>query len=225
VEAYNGINAYLSELSGTSMKRFEDVIAYNDRNKGTEGAYPGDHPAFPRGQVGLFFDAKNLLINAFQDNLREIADTRGHKDVNYLRALKYMRTKSRAEGIDAALKQLTSDGKITDFDALLLCDRKGCGQQLAAQAGDTFRKQNRPSILIANGKRLGYPIICIPIGVDSAGIPFSLSIQHSAWREEALIKWASAIENVVHDLDGPRPTPTYKNHMSKNIPIERKAVG
>ena len=51
VEAYNGINSYLSELSGTRMKVLEDVIEYNEENSGTEGGKPGDHPAFPTGQV------------------------------------------------------------------------------------------------------------------------------------------------------------------------------
>lgn len=52
VEAYNGINSYLSEFSGRGMKTLENVIAYNQENSGTEGAKPGDHPAFPTGQVG-----------------------------------------------------------------------------------------------------------------------------------------------------------------------------
>ena len=53
VDAYNGINAYLSELSGTSTRTVEDIIAYNTENRGTEGASPGDHAAFPSGQVSL----------------------------------------------------------------------------------------------------------------------------------------------------------------------------
>ena len=53
VDAYNGINAYLSELSGTDMKCVEDVIDFNDKNAGTEGAWPGDVPAFPSGQVSV----------------------------------------------------------------------------------------------------------------------------------------------------------------------------
>lgn len=51
VEAFQGINSYLSELSATRMKTLEDVIEYNQDNSGTEGAKPGDHPAFPTGQV------------------------------------------------------------------------------------------------------------------------------------------------------------------------------
>lgn len=51
VDAYNGINAYLSQLSGTQMKTIEDIVKYNAENPGTEGANPGHHPAFPSGQV------------------------------------------------------------------------------------------------------------------------------------------------------------------------------
>ena len=51
VDAYNGINAYLSELSDTCIKSVEDIIQYVEKNSGTEGAYPGDHQAFPSGLV------------------------------------------------------------------------------------------------------------------------------------------------------------------------------
>ena len=51
VDAYNGINAYLGECTGSTIKSLEDVVAYNETNRGTEGAYPGDHVAFPTGQV------------------------------------------------------------------------------------------------------------------------------------------------------------------------------
>ena len=114
-----------------------------------------------------------------------------------------MHKKSREEGIDAALHHATNDGQTIELDALLLCDRKGAGQQLAAQAG--------------------YPIICIPIGLDGRGMPVSLSLQHRAWKEGTLIKWASAIEDLVHSMNGWRLTPEYKDHLAKNIPICRKA--
>lgn len=163
VDAYNGINAYLSQLSGTRMKTIEDIVKYNAENSGSEGANPGDHSAFPSGQ----------------DNFREIVQTQGIKDENYHNALSYIQKKSRKEGIDAALKHVTEDGQTIEFDALLLCDRKGVGQQMAAQAG--------------------YPIICIPIGLDAFGIPVSLSLLHSAWKEGPLIKWASAIEDLLNE--------------------------
>ena len=43
--------------------------------------------------------------------------------------------KSRTEGIDAALKVSVDDG-VAELDALLIFDRKGAGQQMAAQAGN-----------------------------------------------------------------------------------------
>lgn len=66
----------------------------------------------------------------------------------------------------------------------------------------------------------GYPIISIPIGLDAAGFPVSLSLQHTAWQEGTLVKWASAIEDLVHHVQGWRPTPEYRSYHSKNIPID-----
>lgn len=51
VEAYNAINAYLSELSITPTKTLEDVVSCNNSNKGIEGSNHGDTAAFPIGQV------------------------------------------------------------------------------------------------------------------------------------------------------------------------------
>lgn len=113
VDAYNGITEYLSQCTGTEIKRFEDIIKYHVDNKGNEGADPGDHPAFPSGQ----------------DWFNRIAATKGRRDEDYCSALKYIQRKSRDEGIDGAL---VCDGPL---DALLLCDERGIGMQMAAQAG------------------------------------------------------------------------------------------
>lgn len=51
VECYNAINAYLSELSNTPIKTFEDIIRFNNDNTGTEGGIPNTHRAWPSGQV------------------------------------------------------------------------------------------------------------------------------------------------------------------------------
>jgi amidase len=61
VDAYNDMNAYLSELSNTSIKSVEDIVEYNDNNTGTEGAEPGDHPAFMTGQVSSYIQ---YILNA-----------------------------------------------------------------------------------------------------------------------------------------------------------------
>lgn len=50
-DAYNDINTYLSQLSGSSVKSVKDIVVYNVKNAGTEGGEPGDTPAFRSGQV------------------------------------------------------------------------------------------------------------------------------------------------------------------------------
>jgi hypothetical protein len=65
----------------------------------------------------------------------------------------------------------------------------------------------------------GYPIISIPIGLDSDGLPIALSLQHSQWKEGELIKWASAIEDLLHSIFGWRATPGYCNPLSKRLPV------
>ena len=70
-----------------------------------------------------------------QNLLREVAHSQGQRDETYHQALEYTRTKCRTQGIDAALTYVTADNQTSEYDALLLCDRMGPGQQLAAQAG------------------------------------------------------------------------------------------
>ncbi|KFY43033.1 hypothetical protein V495_04208 [Pseudogymnoascus sp. VKM F-4514 (FW-929)] len=183
VEFYHGLRAYLKELKNTSIRSLEDVVAYNIEHH--DGAAPGDDPGFPSGQ----------------DLLAKLISKKEVKEETYQAALKYIREQTRQNGIDAALTYQPDPSKpAIQLDALLLADRAGPGQQLAAQAG--------------------YPIITIPVGVDSdemGGRPFGLSFQHTAWSEGTLIKWASAVE----DLLGPenRPRPMYREHLATNIPI------
>lgn len=177
------MNSYLSELSNTSIKTFEDIVNYNIENRGTEGAYPGDHAAFPTGQ----------------DNFNEILAAGGKKDEVYYEALRYVRQKTRQEGIDAALRFTPEGGEEIELDALILCDRRGVGQQMSAQAG--------------------YPTITVPIGLDKIGMPVGLLFQQTAWQEGKLIMWASAVEDLRNKTFGGRPTPGYRNHLAKNIPI------
>ena len=66
VDAYNGINAYLDECSGTHIKTLEDVAAYNEANSGTEGASHGDHAAFDSGQACSTEKRIFITANAFR---------------------------------------------------------------------------------------------------------------------------------------------------------------
>ena len=130
-----------------------------------------------------------------------MVNSKGIQDETYFHALEHIHKQTRENGIDAALQYTDSDGHSSQLDAFLMCDRRGVGQQYAAQAA--------------------YPIIIIPIGLDSNGIPVGLSLHHTAWKEAELVKWASAIEHLWNEKNGWRATPTYRNHLAKNIPIER----
>jgi len=175
---------YLSKLQNTPMQTLEDIVRFNDENTGTEGGIPRTHPAFPDGQK-LF---------------REVLETKGIKDETYYAALSHIRKQCRQNGIDAALRyQEPREGVVSRLDALLFCDVKGSGQQIAAQAG--------------------YPIISVPVGLDPDGMPVSLTLQHTAWCEAEIIKWASAVEDLIRG-DGERDAPKYKNHLAKNCPVD-----
>lgn len=135
MDAYNEIKAYLSELSDTDIRSVEDIIRYNDEHREQEGANPGDHPAFASGQVSSsLISCRFMGSNHHQDNLREIAETKGFEGVNYFTALCHIRTQTRQNGIDRWLRCPTGRA-IEELDALLFVDQLGVGQQLAAQAG------------------------------------------------------------------------------------------
>ncbi|KAH0848924.1 hypothetical protein AYO21_08744 [Fonsecaea monophora] len=208
VQTYYLMNRYLSKLKNTPIKTLEDVVRFNDDNRGTEGGHEADLPAFPDGQI-LF---------------RKCVETQGIKDKTYYAALKHIQSQCRENGIDAALKcppssqrrpSTCDDGEEEEevLDALLFCDVKAGGIQIAAQAG--------------------YPIMTIPVGLDPDGMPVPLTLQHTAWQEDKLIKWASAIEDLLshHDEEHSIPPsdrwqrlgrvpPTYMKHLRKNIPTD-----
>ena len=157
------------------MKTLEDIVAFNDTNRGSEGGVAGDLPMFPDGQ--------RLL--------RKCVETKGIKDETYHAALKHIQRQCREMGIDAALRVPTTekkrkyDGQGQEtilLDALLFCDVKASGIQIAAQAG--------------------YPVLTIPVGLDPDGLLVSLTLQHSAWQDDKLIKWASAIEDLTRHHQG-----------------------
>ncbi|KAI0166652.1 amidase [Xylariaceae sp. FL1272] len=179
IDAYNGINSYLQNLAESPVRSLEEIIEYNVQNVGTEGGLPGVVPAFDG-----------------QPNFEEMAQSKGVEDETYKSALSHIRRQTRENGLDSALMYGNSV-----LDALIFCDRRGIGQQYAAQAG--------------------YPIICIPIGLDNHGMPISLSFQHTAWGESKLVKWASAVEDLWNKENGWRAIPTFHNVHAKNMPIEK----
>ncbi|RYO85801.1 hypothetical protein DL766_003757 [Monosporascus sp. MC13-8B] len=160
VEAYDCINAYLANLKRSPVQSLGDVILYNRENTGTEGGEPRVHPAFPDGQQTFL----------------GIAESRGVRDDRYHAALRHIGRQAREKGIDAALRGYRrgrGEGPgmpivITALDALMFCDRRDIGQEYVVLAG--------------------YPIACILIGVYEHGMPVSLSVRSTGWKEAELVK-------------------------------------
>lgn len=170
---------------------------------------------------------KPSLTNTWiiQDIFEQIAAHRGVKNQEYHDALKYIQNQTRENGIDAALLYRTETGDVIELDALILCDRRLVGQQIAAQAGMNSPWCSGIPLLWPNYLHCeGYPTITLPVGLDVDGMPVGITLQQTAWNEAALIKWASAIEDVKLDAMGPRPVPTYRDHLAKNIPIGKKHI-
>ncbi|KAF2838849.1 amidase signature enzyme [Patellaria atrata CBS 101060] len=125
-----------------------------------------------------------------QDTFEKSAASKGIKNDNYTNALAYIQKKSRDEGIDAALE---SQGEPLDGLLVPVQADGGVAVQVAAKAG--------------------YPVITIPIGVNENGVPFGLGILQTAHKEDLLIKYGSAIEDLIRG----RAKPQFLNIKADNF--------
>ncbi|KAF1832859.1 amidase family protein [Decorospora gaudefroyi] len=124
-----------------------------------------------------------------QDNFDKCIESKDWENTVYTEALEYIFRKSREEGIDAALRH--RDG---DLDGLLV--------PLQAEGG----------VACSVAAKAGYPMITVPVGVNEIGVPFGMGIIQTAWKESLLIRYGSAIE----DLIGRRQKPTFRNFDADN---------
>ncbi|KAK1623795.1 amidase [Colletotrichum phormii] len=116
VDFYNNINTYLSELENTDIKTFEDIIAFNYDNDGTEGGHP-----WPLGTAAFY---------SGQDGFLASLESKGIKDEVYLQAVEFSQQSTRNAINDA----LTSSNG-TKLAGLLVPPDVGQTYQIAAQAG------------------------------------------------------------------------------------------
>ncbi|KAK8103216.1 hypothetical protein PG984_016362 [Apiospora sp. TS-2023a] len=212
---YNNIQAYLAELNNTAIKSLEDIVHYNYDNDGSEGGHPwpsssgaGGNPAFYSGQDGF---------------LASLA-TRGVKDETYWQALNFTQSFTRA-GIDAALTLLTPNPvKSTTQQQKRKKQRKLSGLLVPPDVGQTYQ--------IA--AQAGYPMATIPAGArrraSSDKMPFGLGLMQTAWGEAELVRWASAIEDLLlqthaqstmksSDDSSGRTLPRWHGYLQRNIPV------
>ena len=127
-----------------------------------------------------------------QDNFDRCLQSKHDSDMVYSKALEYIRRKSQDEGIDAALQHGEDE-----LDGLLV--------PLQAEGG----------VACSVAAKAGYPMITIPVGVDDIKVPFGLGIIQTAWKEKSLIRYGSAIEDLVHR----RYQPTFLNVGAENYPF------
>ncbi|KAI0469424.1 amidase [Xylaria cf. heliscus] len=144
VDFYNDIKKYLAGLTTNpnNIRSLEDIVEYNIKHTEREGGVPGTHPAWPTGQ------------DCFDKSLA----SKGIEDETYRSALRFIRQKTRDEGIDAALND---EGKPLDGLLVPVEADNGVAMQIAAQAG--------------------YPMITIPCDVGDNGVPFGLAIIQTAF--------------------------------------------
>ncbi|EJP66046.1 putative amidase [Beauveria bassiana] len=132
-----------------------------------------------------------------QDVFLASQETRGVQDETYFQALAYCQSTAR-RGIDDALRH---NG--TRLNGLLVPPGVGQSYQQAAQAG--------------------YPAVTIPVGVSAeSGMPFGMAILQTAWREDELVRWASAIEDLQltsNTTTLKRTRPTWRGYLERNVPV------
>ncbi|HEY5086639.1 MAG TPA: amidase, partial [Gemmatimonadaceae bacterium] len=166
------MNAYLSSLGADSpMKTLADLIAFNSAHRNEEMPY-------------------------FGQEIFEAAEARGHlTDQKYLDALAMGHTKSRAEGIDAAVAKYRLDA--------IAVPTQGPPALIDLVNGDP-RGGGGASGLPAVA---GYPHITVPAGYHF-GLPVGLSFFGPAWSEPVLIKLAYAFEQQTKVRRAPQFLPT-----------------
>lgn len=137
----------------------------------------------------------NPAFYSGQDGFLASLETKGVQNETYWQALDFIHTTTRERGIDHALGK-----REKRLDALLVPPDVGQSYQIAAQAG--------------------YPIITIPAGVHSStGMPYGLALMQSAWREKELVKWASAIEDLMQETKFKRTRPRWFGYLERNVPV------
>ena len=138
----------------------------------------------------------NPAFYSGQDGFLASLETRGIQDETYFQALNFVQSTTR-KGIDDALGLNSNRTKLA---GLLVPPDVGQSYQIAAQAG--------------------YPVVTLPVGVHSAtGMGFGLAIMQTAWAEAELVKWASAIEDVLSGSPYKRSLPRWHGYLKRNIPL------
>jgi amidase len=161
-----GVNAYLATRGeGVPVKSLADVIAFNQRNADRELALFGQ-------ETLVRAEAKGPLT-----------------DEAYLKARERCRQLSRAEGIDAALKQARVE--------VLVAPSGGVAHMLDLVLGDRWFAGSSTMAAVA-----GYPNCTVPCG-EARGLPLGLSFFGRAGSDPQILGFAFAFEQVTRARRAP----------------------
>lgn len=194
VDFYNNIRSYLSELNNTDIRSLEDIVQYNYNNDGVEGGYAYGTANGTSTGIPAFWSGQDAFLASLE--------TGGVQDETYFQALNFTQTTSK-RGIDYALTAYSS----TPLSGLLVPPDVGQSYQIAAQAQ--------------------YPMITVPAGYHNQmgdhGMPYSLGIMQTMWGEAELVRWASAVEDLIvaegAAIGVGRRRPTWLGYKERNLPV------
>ena len=130
-----------------------------------------------------------------QDAFLDSAATKGAMNSSYYECIEYLNNVSRTEGIDAALAYTYPNGTTIQLDALLTPSGGGA--------------TNLPAMA-------GYPMVTIPIGQNAYSVPVGISLIGTAWSEPTLIKYGSALDDLIQG----RKKPAFIEWWARNLPVD-----
>lgn len=139
-----------------------------------------------------------------QDSFEASLETQGVQDETYFQALNFTQS-TTTQGIDHALNAYSDGGQ--PLSGLLVPTAVGQTYQIAAQAQ--------------------YPFITLPAGYHDQrgdhGMPYGLGIMQTMWAETELVRWGSAIEDLIrtdgNSIDVGRRRPRWLGYKERNLPV------
>lgn len=132
-----------------------------------------------------------------QDSFLASAATRGAMNASYYECDAWLKHVSQDHGIDAALRHRHTlpDGSAVNLTALLV----------PSGGGST----NLPAVA-------GYPMVTVPVGYNAHSVPVGVSLIGTAWSEPMLVKFGSAIDDLVRG----RKKPAFEQWWSRRLPVD-----
>ncbi|KAF6005919.1 hypothetical protein HII13_005377 [Brettanomyces bruxellensis] len=197
---YGGVEGWANQSEFTVVKVdfYNNIKQYLSEIKNTNITSLEDIVEFNNLYSGTEGGEPNVhpAFASGQDSLNSSLASGGIMDETYWNAVEYIHRTTREEGIDYALNYTDPEsGKNIKLDALLFPTSTTVGFQQAAMAG--------------------YPLITIPVSQRKDARPFGICLMQTAFGEPKLIKYGSAIEDLLHA----RAKPQFLEYIAQNVPV------